>query len=72
LYEYDSLLSIQLGDLRQKLRQKEEEIAWCQEQQQQHISNLTNQHQQQRQELLQQLDVLQHELQQTKDEQVGL
>ncbi|XP_048740268.2 NF-kappa-B essential modulator-like [Ostrea edulis] len=59
----------ELGDLRQKLRMKEEEMARCQEQHQQHISKLTNEHQQERQELMQKLDVLQHELQQTKDEQ---
>lgn len=60
----------QLGDLRQRLKQKDEEIAYYKEQQQHHISDLTKQHQQQRMELLQQLDCLQHELQQTKDEQV--
>lgn len=59
----------ELGDLRQRLKQKDEEIAYYKEQQQHHISDLTKQHQQQRQELLQQLDCLQHELQQTKDEQ---
>ncbi|XP_052678739.1 NF-kappa-B essential modulator-like [Crassostrea angulata] len=58
-----------LGDLRQRLKQKDEEIAYYKEQQQHHISDLTKQHQQQRKELLQQLDCLQHELQQTKDEQ---
>lgn len=59
----------ELGDLRQRLKQKDEEIAYYKEQQQHHISDLTKQHQQQRQELMQQLDCLQHELQQTKDEQ---
>ncbi|XP_061187391.1 optineurin-like [Saccostrea echinata] len=63
------MVQTELGELRQRLKQKEEEIAWYKEQQQQHISSLTKQHQQQKQELLQQLDVLQHELQQTKDEQ---
>nr|XP_022302168.1 optineurin-like [Crassostrea virginica]XP_022302169.1 optineurin-like [Crassostrea virginica] len=59
----------ELCELRQRLKQREEEITWYKEQQQQQISNLTKQHQQQKQALLQQLDVLQHELQQTKDEQ---